>query len=418
MNLFDNKNKEKLSKSLFWVALFVSAIIMTVDYFKEEHGIYFYSEVVIVGMHSIFAIFEIIKSRHFLRITALMLMASIHFPIRYYLHGNILSSTLLWFILLPTFGTFYFGAKYNKKLLLLTAIITYPVMFVLKIESFDPLSFYPLTGIEIKTIIGWSFITFLTTRYFYEQEKQKENFEFLLNTKIANDTSVARMTSLGEMAGGIAHEINNPLQVIVANSQLIQSHCKKDGYAQKDKVIKYATKILNTSFQIANLAKSVLAFSRKDIDLVLEKQPLQKTFDYVLPVIENKLRDNNIKMVIDENVLHENINHSPEFLAQILINLLSNSIYAVSSLENKWINIKFKELSDRYELLIVDSGNGISDEVLNKMFMPFFTTKPVGSGTGYGLSISRKLMEKMNGDIEYHFYESKYTSFIIYFKKV
>ena len=97
-------------------------------------------------------------------------------------------------------------------------------------------------------------------------------------------------------------------------------------------------------------------------------------------------------------------------ISQVLVNLVNNSVDAVSVLENKWIKIVVSDLPDSIEFKVTDSGSGISKELSDKIMQPFFTTKEVGKGTGLGLSISKNIIEEHGGVFEYNS-ESPNTEF-------
>jgi C4-dicarboxylate-specific signal transduction histidine kinase len=98
--------------------------------------------------------------------------------------------------------------------------------------------------------------------------------------------------------------------------------------------------------------------------------------------------------------------------SQVLLNLITNSFYAVEELEERWIKVEMEENGKTYNIRVTDSGSGIPKENLEKIFTPFFTTKPVGKGTGLGLPLCHNIMKTCGGDL-YYDKSSKNTSFVV-----
>lgn len=104
-------------------------------------------------------------------------------------------------------------------------------------------------------------------------------------------------------------------------------------------------------------------------------------------------------------------------LSQVLLNLLNNSIYAIQSLPNQWIEISVITNDEKVEIRITDSGNGIQSDVQSKMMQPFFTSKPFGHGTGLGLSISKSIIASHGGQLFYD-ENTDHTSFVVQLHRV
>ena len=103
-------------------------------------------------------------------------------------------------------------------------------------------------------------------------------------------------------------------------------------------------------------------------------------------------------------------------IGQVFIILLNNSVDAIKELDNKWINLSISDHNHGYEFVVEDSGPGIPKDVADNIFMPFFTTKGVGEGTGLGLSLAVKIIKLHGGDIRID-HTAKNTKFIIYLPK-
>jgi C4-dicarboxylate-specific signal transduction histidine kinase len=210
--------------------------------------------------------------------------------------------------------------------------------------------------------------------------------------------SAARLASLGEMAGGIAHEINNPLAVIVANSELIISMCKK-GPVDGDLLIKRMEKITSMTMRVSKIIKGLRTFARDGegdpFSLVKVSQLIEETLD----LCKESFSKQNIALKISNYNQELAIECRATQIGQILMNLLNNSRDAIESSPVKEIEISVKELGSEIMISISDSGPGIPPELRNKILQPFFTTKGVGKGTGLGLSISQGIATTHQGQL-------------------
>ena len=228
--------------------------------------------------------------------------------------------------------------------------------------------------------------------------------------RIARITT-SKMAALGEMASGIAHEINNPLMVVKIGAAKINSLLQKNSILHDD-VKKELTKIDDTVGRIAKIIKSLQNFSRNSQLDQLEPTLLKKVIDETLSISQERLYKLNIHFQLhlpDESL---EVLTKPVELSQVLLNLLNNSVDAVQQLETKWIEIRVTANEQMIEIRVIDSGSGIPEEVQAKMMQPFYTSKPIGQGTGLGLSISKGIINSHRGEL---LYESTHqnTCFVI-----
>ncbi len=222
----------------------------------------------------------------------------------------------------------------------------------------------------------------------------------------------ARMAAIGQVAAGIAHEINNPLAVIISKSQQIKRRVSADQLAliQRD-----LEKIESTGFRIANIIKGLRALSRDGEQESFELVRLHDVMKDVNSMFEEKIRENQIdfQIHIDDQLYVE---ARPTQMGQVLLNLISNSYDAVKNLNPRWIRVVAKKIptpeGSEVEIHVTDSGPGIPPGIREKLMTPFFTTKSAGHGTGLGLSISKKILRDHQGDL-YLNPESTSTDFVI-----
>lgn len=220
----------------------------------------------------------------------------------------------------------------------------------------------------------------------------------------------AGMISLGEMAGNMAHEINNPLTVIQGNASMIRHELDKKPW-DFEKLKRYLERIEKTSQRMSKIVCSLRMLTRQDLNPQMEDVYVTEILSSVTDLCSEKLKSRDIALKVKdiENIL---IRVHATQLTQVLLNLLSNSLDAVERYEEKWIEIKGYSLSGNYVFEVIDSGPGLPAEVADKIMSPFFTTKEKGKGTGLGLPISKKIMCSHGGDI-YLDRKSPKTKFIV-----
>jgi len=226
------------------------------------------------------------------------------------------------------------------------------------------------------------------------QEKRIEEQE-------ENAINSARLAALGEMAAGIAHEINNPASIISLSTRSLKKETSRDE-PNITKVQDKINKIESSIVRINNIISSVKSFSRQS-----EADPFQEID--IVEIIYNSLnfcreryKSERLDLIIDIPSLMLPVSVRQSEVSQVILNLVNNAYDAISEEEDeeRWIKIHLKCSTEEINLEISDSGPGIPEELRTKIFDPFFTTKDVGKGTGIGLSLSKKLMENNNGTLQ------------------
>ncbi len=209
----------------------------------------------------------------------------------------------------------------------------------------------------------------------------------------------SKLAALGEMASGVAHEINNPLSIIIGKAALLSNQLTSTNW-NREKIIHDISKIEATAHRIAKIIKGLTAFSRNaehDSFSVIE---VKKIIEDTLTLVNEKFKYRTIDVLVDcPKQLAIECNATQ--IAQVLMNLLINSFDAIKHLDKKWIKIEVKSNGNNVNISVSDSGDGISPKIAEKIMEPFFTTKSVGEGTGLGLSLSKGLIESHNGNLKY-----------------
>lgn len=228
---------------------------------------------------------------------------------------------------------------------------------------------------------------------------------------------ISRLSVLGEMASGIAHEINNPLAVIIG---LLEQNDRKlesgDVAAGMPKILENNAKIKKQIFRISKIVKGLGEFSQSGDHEVMERVSIKSIIDSVRSLCEERLKKISIKL--ETEIIECELNCRAVQIEQVVFNLINNSIDALGELNipEKWIKIDIRMRGGYLEIGVTDSGSGIMPEVAKKIMQPFFTTKAVGKGIGLGLSISKGIIESHGGSLSLD-PNSKNTRFAILIPK-
>lgn len=216
----------------------------------------------------------------------------------------------------------------------------------------------------------------------------------------------SKMATLGEMATGVAHELNQPLSVIKTASNYFVKKVRKKEQIKDEILYTMAEEIDGQVDRATKIINHMRQFGRKS-ELELETIHINKVLENAFEIFSQqlKIRGIDVEWNIDENI--PEIMADPNRLEQVFINLLIN---ARDAIEERWANMEYKPGDKKISLStgckdnqvtvkVCDTGTGISADILDKIFDPFFTTKKVGEGTGLGLSISYGIIKDCGGNI-------------------
>lgn len=210
--------------------------------------------------------------------------------------------------------------------------------------------------------------------------------------------SASRLSALGEMAGGIAHEINNPLAVITGFCERVRDRISK-GLATLEDIDRDMTRVLSGVERISKIVNSMRSLAREPQNKEIRPMSLNKVLDEIRDLCWERFRSHGV--AIEFQIEGEHIVLAePTGLSQILINLLNNAQQAVSTAKEKRISLQvIPKNGDILEIHVKDSGSGVSPKISTRIFEPFFTTKEPGQGTGLGLSLSQAIAIRFGGQI-------------------
>ena len=210
----------------------------------------------------------------------------------------------------------------------------------------------------------------------------------------------AKMSALGEMAGGMAHEINNPMGIIHARASDLMELAEEREAVPSRMVIEAMEKIRNTAARVTKITLGLRKFARETRNDPIVDASVKDIVEDTLSFCTQRLKQNLVELRLQPIAPSLLMSCKPTEVSQVILNLLNNAVDAVQPLPEKWVELAVREEGDELEIAVTDSGNGIPENLREKMGQPFFTTKEVGQGTGLGLSISRGIAEAHGGTLQ------------------
>ena len=224
--------------------------------------------------------------------------------------------------------------------------------------------------------------------------------------------NAAKLASVGEVAAGVAHEINNPLAIIYeeAGMMLDTLNPEFDRGPDMDEFRERLTVIEQASIRGRNITRQLLAFSRKDEPNAMSLD-INRIVLGVLSVKETEFAVSNIEVVTDLGADLPRVYADRGQMEQVLLNLLNNARDAIRGPGR--VSIRTRQQNDSVQIRVSDDGCGMTKDVMEQVFFPFFTTKEVGKGTGLGLSISYGIVKALGGNIEVESQRGVGTTFVI-----
>ncbi len=257
----------------------------------------------------------------------------------------------------------------------------------------------------------------IARRYKAEQELEKQR-----TLSIRSD----RLRSLGEMAAGIAHELNQPLMGVRGMAELLLLGIKKPGSMSEDKIKKNATIIMEQSDRMVHIIKHVRLFAREAGNIEKTIENLNRVVNSGTSLIQAQLKSHGILLDITLSPDPVFVLINPFSIEEVILNLLGNARDAVEEKQEMCTKIDYtpvisiktwQHITDKNMacLEIKDNGIGISKNIRSRIFDPFFTTKDPDKGTGLGLSITKAIVEEFSGTIKLNSKKGKGSVFTINF---
>jgi len=240
-------------------------------------------------------------------------------------------------------------------------------------------------------------VSFLGTRELLGKVRKANEQKCFLDEQLIQSQKLA---AIGELSSGIAHEINNPLAIIGQESEwvthLLQSDELRD-FKQVNELTDSLREITRQVKRCKEITHRLLNFARK-METLLQRVDVNRLIEDMTKWVERETKQHNIHIVRRfQKDLPQVVTDAP-LLRQVILNLLANAAYAIQKDGDITLTTRLAD-HGQVEIIVTDTGSGISKENLGKIFDPFFTTKPPGKGTGLGLSICHRIIDKLGGHI-------------------
>jgi two-component system NtrC family sensor kinase len=257
-------------------------------------------------------------------------------------------------------------------------------------------------------------VVVLITRHMISIVRRRDVEADRLNQQLLQ---AGKLASIGELSAGVAHEINNPLAIILTERQLLLDAAHQAPAAGPEFWEQFTDSMGQIDIQVQRckrITQNLLRFSRRT-QSVIEKVDLNAFIREVVELMEREARTGGIKFFSELDPNLPRLLSDPSQLQQVFLNLITNAIDAHDDRPYGTIRITTAADGDRRQVTVgvADTGTGIAAEHLGRIFDPFFSTKPVGKGTGLGLSICYSIVKRLGGSISVHSEVGKGTVFTI-----
>jgi two-component system NtrC family sensor kinase len=257
------------------------------------------------------------------------------------------------------------------------------------------------------------------TRHMVGIIRKRDDHAARLNNQLMQ---ASKLASIGELSAGVAHEINNPLAIIMTERQLLLDQFQQtmiEDPAFKEQFLSSMDQIALQSQRCKRITHNLLRFSRRTRSMI-ESVDLNRFIAEVVDLMERETKTCGIRLLTDLDPNLPTIQSDPSQLQQAFLNLITNAVDAHEGKPYGSIRISTRFDADAGGIFfsIADTGTGIDPKHLNRIFDPFFTTKPVGKGTGLGLSICYSIIGQLKGRITVKSEPGEGTEFVIFLPRI
>ena len=267
------------------------------------------------------------------------------------------------------------------------------------LNDVDHANYVTLIGLHMSLVIILM-ITVLITRYMITVIRKRDMEADFLNKQFMQ---ASKLASIGELSAGVAHEINNPLAIILTERQILLDDASRMRAMDPDFRTQFIDSMAQIDTQIQRckrITQNLLRFSRRT-QSVIETVDLNEFIHELVDLMEREASTEGIQFRTDLAEDLPDIQSDPSQLQQVFLNMITNAKDAHNGMPYGVIHIKTRADDSGWGVWVTfaDTGSGIRPEYLDKIFDPFFTTKPVGKGTGLGLSVCYSIVQRLGGNI-------------------
>ncbi|MCB9026326.1 MAG: response regulator [Bdellovibrionaceae bacterium] len=225
---------------------------------------------------------------------------------------------------------------------------------------------------------------------------------------------MTKLADIGQLTAGVAHELNNPLMIVQGFAENIQMLFDQNNY-DKDEIKNQISPIIKASDRMAKIIGTMMKLARED-EVVMVHVDLREIVEDALAFLKNRFSEMNIQVEKKMKSPHGVVKCDPNQIEQIILNILNNAFHALQDKPEGGRKIKITlDIKDKVLLSIWNNGPEIPSRIQSQVMTPFFTTKPVGEGTGLGLSLSYGIMKAHGGDLTFSSKKEEGTEFKLEF---
>ena len=337
-------------------------------------------------------------------IMGLMLMALGINGLRTYQTGGLSSATMYWLPVLTAVAHLFLNRKLFHVFVGLVLGFVFLTYLGTIYDLFPPPPSADPLGVSSVLFMSLVLLTFLMSASKRFQEQADKDFQRAVQMKNEHEN----MIRLGEVAGNLGHELSNPLMVM--QSKLIRLKMNP-----KNTIEDYEREIQDLhrqSHRLVDILKTVRSFSYVDARPSTKPMSLHDIRTLIFEEAEESLRENVRFQFISETTLETELESNPTLIRILISNLFRNANDAISDSPAPWIKASLRTpKTNRLQIVITDSGTGLTPQMFEKIQESGFTTKPQGKGTGLGMAIARRIIEQLNGT--WHLNDSSPTTEIV-----
>jgi signal transduction histidine kinase len=327
--------------------------------------------------------------------------------------GGIGSPVILWFCLIPLLGTII-GIRASIAWTFITINMCFVILFADKV-GLPVNDMHPKPSVNALVIVIILIVLCLMSILY---EKKRIENEIVIRESERDLANSKKLAALGQLSGGIAHEINNPLTILSGRIRIVSTlHKRKQ--LDEERLEKEINSIVKLVSRVESIVNTLRTFSKDDYMTDFKIIDFGSVVSEAVIVFKDLFDTKNIALFNKLEGQPYFVLGNSNLLERAVFNLIKNSYGEIKDSDHPWIEIDVEDKLDPDFLVVnlTDSGYGIPDQIADRLMEPFFTTKKVGEGTGLGLSLTQNILSMHKGKLKYNA-ENQNTQFQLYFPKI